>query len=401
MFALSDSTFGLVELGDANDLQDIHGEVLFRNIRDEFYQRLRSWGRAGDEAAELENNRFSLVLNGISSRAELELAASKLSRLFELPFELLGEPIVLEVNVGFAALDGVNPNMGAAMRQASKALAHARRASRLFEVYDPSLGSGNIDELKLVRRLESAVERGEFELYYQAKIHAGFRTLLGAEALIRWHTKEQKIIPPEQFIKVAERHTVIRPITWWVIKTAVSRLALWPEELAISVNVPPPLLLDNEIISVINDALDIYQVKPSRLVIEVTESIMVANQTGMLEQLAQLRELGVKVSIDDFGTGFSSLNYFRDLPADEIKIDMCFVIPMRTSKKDYAIVKAVIDLAHNFSMRVVAEGVENAETADLLGALGCDIFQGFLFSEPVTLKIFEQQYAIEKPLVKP
>jgi len=135
-------------------------------------------------------------------------------------------------------------------------------------------------------------------------------------------------------------------------------------------------------------------VRPQRLTLEVLESIMVDNQEPMLRQLARLRKLGVKVSIDDFGTGFSSLSYFRDLPADEIKIDKSFVMPMLKSGKDHAIVKAVIDLAHNFSLRVVAEGVEDQKIAKRLAELNCDVLQGYVFDKPLPVADFEKRYVI-------
>ncbi|MBT4522778.1 MAG: EAL domain-containing protein [Halieaceae bacterium] len=230
------------------------------------------------------------------------------------------------------------------------------------------------------------------ELYYQPKLHAGYRTVVGAEALMRWHTPDRKVLVPGQFMAVAEHNEVIRPVTWWAIKSAVSRLARWPEELSIAVNITPSLLLGDEIISVVRDALDIHMVKPKRLTLEVLESIMVENQEAMLSQLERLRKIGVKISIDDFGTGFSSLSYFRDLPADEIKIDKSFVIPMLSSKKDHAIVKSVIDLAHNFSLQVVAEGVEDMEIAARLTDLNCDVLQGYVFDRPLPAADFEKRH---------
>jgi EAL domain-containing protein (putative c-di-GMP-specific phosphodiesterase class I) len=171
-------------------------------------------------------------------------------------------------------------------------------------------------------------------------------------------------------------------------------LARWPDQLSIAVNISPALLLEDEILSVVQDALEIHGVTPARLNLEVTESIMVDNQDVMLSQLARLRELGVKISIDDFGTGFSSLAYFRDLPVDEIKIDKSFVLRMLESEKDHAIVKAVIDLAHNFSLKVVAEGVENLDIANRLAELRCDILQGYVFDRPLPVEEFERQYRV-------
>jgi len=300
----------------------------------------------------------------------------------------------LAVTAGFAELDGRNEDMKLALQQAGMALKQAKQSARLFDVYSPQCGMNASDEQRLVKRLETALEVGELQLYYQPKVHAGYRSLIGAEALMRWHTKDRKVITPDQFIGVAERHQVIRPMTWWAIKSAVARLARWPEQLSIAVNVCPKLLLEAEILSVVQDALEIHGVAPARLNLEVTESIMVDNQEIMLAQLARLRDLGIKISIDDFGTGFSSLSYFRDLPVDEIKIDKSFVMRMLDSEKDRAIVKAVIDLAHNFSLKVVAEGVENLEIAERLADMRCDILQGYVFDRPLPVEEFERQYRV-------
>jgi len=392
MAAAGRSMLGLVELVDADGLADVHGQDSFRRMRDDYLERLQHWTRAGDQWRLLGNNRFCVVLNGVNSRAELELAAAKLARLFEPPYQYLGRSVPLEVTAGFTAMEGANLENDIAIRQASMALRQAKAASSLFEVYGPQCEPGGRDERGLVRALETAVELGELELYYQPKIHAGYRNLVGAEALMRWHTREREVLTPDYFMPVAERHEVIKPMTWWAIKSAVSRLSRWPDGLSIAVNITPTLLLDDELLAVVGDALEIHGVAPARLNLEVTESVMVDNQRIMFAQLARLRELGVKVSIDDFGTGFSSLAYFRDLPADEIKIDKGFVIPMLTSGKDHAIVKAVIDLAHNFSLKVVAEGVQDENIANRLSELRCDVLQGFMIDPPLLIEDFEKRY---------
>jgi EAL domain-containing protein (putative c-di-GMP-specific phosphodiesterase class I)/GGDEF domain-containing protein len=392
MGAVDRSMLGLVELVDADVLADTQGSDSFGRLRDVYIDRLKKWARTGDQWRLLGNNRFCVVLNGVNSRAELELAAAKLARLFEEPYSYLGRSVPLEVTAGFTSMEGNNLENDIAIRQASMALRRAKASSSLFEVYGPQCEPSTSDERGLVRKLEAAVELGELELYFQPKIHAGYRNLVGAEALMRWHTSDKQVVTPDEFIGIAERHEVIKPMTWWVIKSAISRLSRWPEELSIAVNVAPTLLLDDQILSVVRDSLEIHGVRAQRLNLEVTESVMVDNQKVMFSQLARLRETGVRISIDDFGTGFSSLAYFRDLPADEIKIDKGFVIPMLSSGKDHAIVKAVIDLAHNFSLKVVAEGVENEKIANRLTELRCDILQGYLFDKPLLIEDFEKRY---------
>jgi EAL domain-containing protein (putative c-di-GMP-specific phosphodiesterase class I) len=388
------SVLGLVELIDNEGTFELHGEASSRALHDVFHDRLKGWVRSKDQWRLLKNNRVCVILKDIGSEGELELAAAKLGRIFREPHYHQGRPMPLEVSAGFAEVNGRNKDLKLAMQQAGIALNQAKKSSRLFDVYSSDWGLNASDERVLVKQLEIALETGALQLYYQPKVHAGYRSLIGAEALIRWHTKDQKVITPDQFIDVAERHGIIKPMTWWAIKSAVARLARWPDQLSIAVNISPALLLEDEVMSVVQDALEIHGVAPARLNLEVTESIMVDNQDVMLSQLARLRDLGVKISIDDFGTGFSSLAYFRDLPVDEIKIDKSFVLRMLESEKDHAIVKAVIDLAHNFSLKVVAEGVENLDIANRLAELRCDILQGYVFDRPLPVEEFERQYRI-------
>lgn len=397
---MSPSSFnmvGLVELADAEELLDRHGKSSLDDIQKVFAQRMRDWVRPRDEWKQLDDNRFCVVLRGMGTRGELELATSKLERLFAEPHYQFGRPVPLAIKAGFTESKDPDNELDKALQQASMALRQARKNAQLYDVYAPQKIVRADEERKLLQRLESAVELGELQLYYQPKVHASYQSLVGAEALMRWHTRDKQVIPPGQFIDIAERHEVIRPMTYWAVKSAVARLSRWPEELSIAVNIAPQLLLDEQLFSVVSDSLDIYGVSPARLVLEVTERIMVDNQDTMMHQLAQLRLLGVKVSLDDFGTGFSSLSYFRDLPVDEIKIDGSFVMNMLESGKDHAICKAVIDLAHNFSMRVVAEGVETMEIAERLKDLGCDVLQGYVFDRPLEVNTFEASYGISKP----
>lgn len=387
------SILGLVELAN-EDSDDIRSQVINQVLQGVFSDRLKGWVRSKDEWSFVKDNRACVILKDIGSRGELELAANKLDRVFKEPHYHLGKALPLTVTAGFTEYNDQTTDISMAMQEAGIALSQAKQSAHLFKVYSPQRAKSKQEEIKLLERMQIALQRGEFQLYYQPKVHAGYRTLIGAEALIRWHNKEEGVITPDKFIDLAERNEIIKPITWWVIKSAVNRLARWPKQLSIAVNICPSLLLDNDILSVVTDALEIFGVQPSRLNLEVTEKIMIDNQDLMLAQLARLQDIGVKISIDDFGTGFSSLAYFRDLPVDEIKIDQSFVRRMLVSEKDYAIVKAVIDLAHNFALKVVAEGVETIAIADRLAEMRCDILQGYVFDKPLPVEDFEAQYGI-------
>ena len=391
MMAATNTVLGVVELAQ-HDSDDIRSEVVNKILHDAFGQRLDGWVRSKDEWSFLNDNRACVILRNISSRGELDLAAAKLERIFREPHYQFGQTLPLTVTAGFAEFDDQKTDVALATQQACIALNQAKQLDQLFAVFSSQKAQSLREENKLLEDLHRALEFGDFQLYYQPKVHAGYRTLIGAEALIRWHHRQHGIIYPDKFIDLAERHDIIRPMTWWSIKSAINRLARWPNELSIAVNISPSLLLKNDILSVVKDSLDLFDVNPARLNLEVTEKIMVDNQDLMLAQLARLRDIGVRISIDDFGTGFSSLAYFRDLPVDEIKIDQSFVRNMLTSEKDHAIVKAVIDLAHNFSLKVVAEGVETIAIANRLTEMRCDILQGYVFDKPLPVEDFELEY---------
>lgn len=384
---------GLVEIAN-NESDDIRSQALNNELHDVFCDRLSGWLRPKDEFSFVKKNRACVILNGVSSPGELELAGAKLSRIFKSPHYHMGKAMPLIVSAGFTEFEGQQADMALAMQQAGVALSEARQSTKRFKVYSPQKARDIKKESELLEEMQAALERGEFHLYYQPKVHAGYRNLIGAEALIRWHTKDRKVLTPDKFIDLAERNEIIGPLTWWVIKSAVCQLAQWPNQLSIAVNICPALLLQDDILAVVSDALDIYGVEPSRLHLEVTEKIMVSEQERMLAQLGRLQEIGTRISIDDFGTGFSSLAYFRDLPVDEIKIDKSFVQNMLESEKDYAIVKAVIDLAHNFNLKVVAEGVHTLAIADRLAEMRCDILQGYVFDQPLPVEEFQIRYRV-------
>ncbi len=385
---------GLVELADTAPLFGLEQSYSEEVLQAAFEARMHDWIRAKDKCRALPDKRMCVLLNGVSSAGELELAAAKLQRLFVEPYEHMGKSVTMAVKVGFAPYNGNETTMSTALQNAAQALNKAKSSSRLFEIYSNTRAKLERDTVELLADLDTALERNEFELYFQPKVHAAFNNLVGAEALIRWVKADGEVVPPGRFIDTAEQNDIIKPLSWWTIKSAVSHLSRWPEQMSVAVNASPRLLLDSEIISVVLDALDIYSVDASRLTLEVTETVMIEDQGRMLETLAALRDHGVRIAIDDFGTGFSSLAYFRDLPADEIKIDQSFVRDMLVSKKDHAIVKAVIDLAHNFSLKVVAEGVETNEIADRLATLKCDVLQGYAYDRPMPVDEFELAYKL-------
>lgn len=386
------TTVCLIELANRPQLLDQHGPRLEKPMTEEFANRIKSWHRANDKGLLLHCDRYFAILSGLENEAQLKLAARKLVSFFNKPATIMGAPVKMNILIGFAFVTNLHEPRDLLIKKASQALRKARQTQAQYCVYTLEDQKTVVDEHALLTRLEEAIQVGEFRLFYQPKVHPIYKNVVGAEALIRWFRSDNKIIFPDQFIPVAEQNSIIRPMTWWVLKAAIARAANWKNDVGVAVNIPPNLLLDDELESVIADTLALYDFKPERLTVEVTEGVMVSDQRRMFKTLKRLRENGVRISIDDFGTGYSSMLYFRNLPADEVKLDRTFVMAMIDSKRDATLVKAMIELGHNFGLRVVAEGVENEAIVKALTDLRCDVLQGYHFDKPLPPDDFERRY---------
>ena len=386
------SVFAIVEVANPDQLIAGHGAETYEGLQAELVDRLRSWIRKQDQLAVDKSGRICVLLKGLSDQGQINLAANKLMRITAPLYECFGEHVRMPVEAGFAFTLPRADTREAALARASAALHQAREQGESWATYEADSTSVRSDEHKLVRALHRAVDLGEFVLFFQPKVNAAYRTLVGAEALIRWIPDAQQVITPDRFIDVAERHGVIKPITLWAVKSAIARCVSWQGDAGVAVNVPPTVLKDRDLFSTVQDCLSLYSLEASRLTLEITETVMASNQAQMFEHLAEFRSLGVRVAIDDFGTGYSSLAYFRDMPADELKIDKCFVDSMQKSERDLAIVKTIIELGRNFSMQVVAEGVEDEASAQKLLDLGCHVLQGYLIDKPLPPEDFELRH---------
>jgi len=239
--------------------------------------------------------------------------------------------------------------------------------------------------------LRQAVGRGELFVQYQPKIDSHSGLISDAEALLRWVHPQQGLLSPDLFIPMAERTGLIKELSLWVLEAVIAQIAAWQkmgQEVTISVNLSARDLLDPELPKKLGAMLHRHGVAPERLILEITETMLIVDPERALGILHRFDEMGVGISIDDFGTGYSSLAYLRKMPAGQIKIDRSFVMDMLKNHSDAVIVQTAISLAHNLGLKVVAEGVETKEIAERLKELGCDVMQGFLFSKPVMAEDF-------------
>jgi EAL domain-containing protein (putative c-di-GMP-specific phosphodiesterase class I) len=271
----------------------------------------------------------------------------------------------------------------AAMRTAKS----AGGASHAF--FEARMINGSRDQAELLRDLRAALERGQLELYYQPKIHAPSGEITGAEALMRWHHPQRGMVSPGVFIPIAERYGLIGALGLWVIDEACRQVRAWRDSglrMRVAINLSVHQLRQPDLAERIGAALQRHQINPDLITCEITESSAMEDTDVTMRVLGQLATLGVHISIDDFGTGHSSLSYLRKLPAHELKIDRSFVLDLETSDDARKVASAVINLAKALNLQVVAEGVETEGQNRILRELGCDQLQGYLFAKPMSAK---------------
>jgi EAL domain-containing protein (putative c-di-GMP-specific phosphodiesterase class I) len=262
----------------------------------------------------------------------------------------------------------------------------AKQAGDPYFVYAADRDQYNPHRLVLIGELRHAVARDQLFLHYQPKVDLHEGRVFGVEALVRWQHPQRGVIPPDQFIMMAEQTGLIKPLTLWVLKTALRQCRAWHQagmEISMAVNLSARNLLDPKLPDQVAELLQACDVPPDWLELEITESTIMADPARAMEILTNLHKMGIRLSIDDFGTGYSSLGYLKRLPVDIIKIDRSFVMKMRTENNDAVIVRSTIDLAHNLNLKVIAEGVENREIWDQLSAQGCDAAQGYHICRPL------------------
>lgn len=365
------------------------GDQLLRQV----VSRLQVIIRKSDTLARIGGDEFAILLD-MSTRQSLVMnIVQKLQKTFLEPFAMEGLSLEVMSSIGIAYFPAHGKEADAIMQRANLALCAAKQNTKKFAVYSETLEKASPRRITMMGELRHAMDNDELVVHYQPKFNITQDRIDSVEALIRWQHPVHGFLPPSEFIPMAERTGLIRPLTHWVLKHALSQVENWHEsglKIGVAVNLSPATLLDTELPNLIVGLLSLYDIPPGHITLEVTEGSMIKEPALALEILSRLAELGIKISIDDFGTGYSSLAYLKKLPAQELKIDKSFVMDMLDSDSDAVIVKSIIDLGHNLGMKVVAEGVETKETADRLTTLGCDILQGFFFSKPMDAQTFIQ-----------
>jgi diguanylate cyclase (GGDEF)-like protein/PAS domain S-box-containing protein len=349
--------------------------------------------RLGDElggaerVARLRGDEFGILLPGADVRLAQQVAAKVLAAL-ERPFMVARLPIEVGGSLGISLFPEHGDDAEVLLRRADLAVLVAKREAGSCVVYSPACDPYDPRRLVLLGELRRALEGDELLLHYQPKVELKARCVVGAEALLRWRHPKRGMVRPDEFIPLAEKSGLIKPLTRWVLREAVRQCRSWERSgrpLYVAVNLSARNLQDPSLVGQITGLLDAERVAPELLRVELTESAVMSDQARVVESLRQLRGAGIETAIDDFGTGYSSLAYLQALPVSELKIDKAFVIGMGTNGNGKAtIVRSTNDLGHNLGLSVVAEGVEDERTLELLGNYGCDGAQGYHIARPMS-----------------
>jgi diguanylate cyclase (GGDEF)-like protein len=345
--------------------------------------RLRECVRDTETAARLGGDEFAVVQIGASQPTSATALAARLIEVISAPYEIDGNEIVVGMSIGIAIAPGDGADPHQLLKNADLALYRAKADGRgVYRLFEPGMDTRMQARRALELDLRRALTAGEFELFYQPLIDIRTQDVNGFEALIRWRHPERGLIPPIEFIPLAEETGLIVPLGEWILRQACREASAWPSDISVAVNLSPLQFKNKNLAAAVVSALASSGLSPSRLELEITESVLLQDDASTLDMLHQFRGLGVKISMDDFGTGYSSLGYLRKFPFDKIKIDRSFIRDMADHEESLAIVRAVTAMGASLGMITTAEGVETREQLDRLRAEGCIQVQGYLFSPP-------------------
>ncbi len=375
----------MVDLDHFKEVNDTFGHPAGDVLLQQVAGRLRAEVRAIDTVARFGGDEYAVLLPEATAASAAKVAQKLLTAL-ERPFTVEAQTVGIGAGVGISMYPDHGEDADVLLRHADIAMYAAKGSGGGHAIYSPDQDQSSPGRLARVAELRQAIDAGALVLHYQPIVSLTTGRVTGIEALARWPHPEHGLIPPMEFILLAERTGLIRPLTEWVLGTAVRQCAAWQQAghtIPVAVNVSMRNLLDPELPNTIARLLASARLKPSLLRLEITESVMMADPARTMAVVERFRETGVLVDIDDFGTGYSSLAYLQRLPVDVVKIDRSFVGQMTTDEDSAVIVRSMVGLAHSLGLGVVAEGVEDGETWDQLATVGCDEAQGHYLSPPL------------------
>lgn len=380
----------LLTVSHVQEINDTLGYQQGDQLLQAFGARLLLAMKEGETVARVGDAEFAVLLPNGDANYAVQTAQRLIAALYD-PIEVSGLQIYARSSIGITLFPGHGTDADSLLRRARVAMFDAKRAGRDFGVFTASLDQECAHRLALMGDLRGAIEQNELALHYQPKVHIATAQVCGAEALVRWQHPAQGMVPPAEFVKLAEYSGLITPLTYWVLETAFRQRYIWHEagqNRPLSVNLSAYDLKDPKLLDKIKGLFDTWGAQPEWIQFELTETALMDDPAGALETLMRLKQLGVMLSIDDFGIGYSSLSYLQKLPVDTIKIDQSFVSRMVDSADSAAIVRSTVELGHSLDLEVVAEGVETQAVWDRLAALGCDVVQGYYVGMPMSAEQF-------------
>jgi diguanylate cyclase (GGDEF)-like protein len=398
-----------VDLDGFKQVNDTLGHQVGDRVLKEMASRLSQLVRASDTVARFGGDEFVVLVDVVEDRTGLAILARRIQAEVSAPLTIKGDAIALSASIGIAVFPDDAQDEKQLLDNADAAMYAAKAAGKnAHRFHDPAATVSTAGSMIDLRDLRGALERGEFELFYEPKMDRQGEILVGVEALIRWRHPRRGLVGPAEFIAIAERFGLILTIGRWVIDDACRQIRAWRDlgwRIPVAINLSLQQLRQPGLASQIEAGLLRHGVPASQLTLELTEASVMDSAEQSLLALMELHRIGVRIAVDDFGTGYSSLAYLRRFPIDELKIDRIFVHELERSEDARAIVTASINLAHSLNLNVIAEGVESLRQKEILGSMACDVLQGHLFSLPMragelTRNLLEQRFAMPTVLTE-
>ena len=377
-----------IDLDRFKRINDTLGHKVGDMILQETAERLRKCVRESDTVARLGGDEFTVIAERIGNTRNAALVAETILKALEPPHQFDGNEFVLTASVGIAMYPEAATEPETLIKNADMAMYRAKDKGRNdYQFHTDEITNQAVRRMTLEAKLRRAIDRDEFVLYYQPQMNLGSGEIYGVEALIRWRDAELGLIPPGEFIGLAEETGLIVPIGEWVLENACAQARRWHTggfpNLSVAINLSARQFRDDKLTQTIARQIERTGIDPALIEVELTEGPLAQNGDSALGTLRELKEMGVRIAVDDFGTGFSSLSYLKRFPVDALKIDRSFVSELTTNPDDTVIVEVIIGLGHRLGLKVIAEGVETEEQLAFLKRAGCDAAQGFYIARPM------------------
>jgi diguanylate cyclase (GGDEF)-like protein/PAS domain S-box-containing protein len=391
------AAFLFIDLDGFKSINDTLGHSVGDSMLKSVASRLKACIRESDTISRQGGDEFLLILSGIQKANVISTIAEKILAELEKSFEIDSHSLSLSGSIGIALYPDHGETFETLLQSADTAMYKAKELGKnSYHFYTQQMTHHMIGEFKIQNDLKSALLQDEFILFYQPQIDLTTNSIIGVEALIRWRHPMMGMMPPMNFISIAENNGLIVPIGQWVIEEACRQAALWQEmgiDISVAVNISAMQFKRGNLEEIVKNALFISKIDPKWLELELTESIIMHDADNTLQSVRNLKALGIQLSIDDFGTGYSSLSYLKRFAVDKLKIDQSFVRDILEDKEDTAIVKTIIQMAKNLNLKTIAEGVETQEVLSIIQDFGCDEVQGYHFAKPMPANDFEHYFS--------